>query len=210
MRWIPARLRATRSRYQRGGEQHGEDTSAAESKSSARTRAVIRGVAAALIRRSKLPLGIGAQRTLRGPSPWVGYRVDRSAQEVPRSHMQRSSSGSADTAFGQITPSPPTHYRNRLKKVQVVDGQGRVRVQLGKPAHLHRNSRWHDNSLQATGDVRRVVGRLGKGGTAWNEGSCGRGSHQGNQRVVTFVETEVGAPRRTSPTGHQRNASSTR
>ena len=92
----------------------------------------------------------------------------------------------------------------------MVDGQGRVRVQLGKPAHLHRNSRWHDNSLQATGDVRRVVGRLGKGGTAWNEGSCGRGSHQGNQRVVTFVETEVGAPRRTSPTGHQRNASSNR
>ena len=76
MRWIPARLRATRSRYQRGGEQHGEDTSAAESKSSARTRAVIRGVAAALIRRSKLPLGIGAQRILRGPSPWVGYRVE--------------------------------------------------------------------------------------------------------------------------------------
>ena len=81
---------------------------------------------------------------------------------------------------------------------------------LGEPDYHYRNSRWHDNSLQATGDVRRVVGRLGKGGTAWNEGSCGRGSHQGNQRVVTFVETEVGAPRRTSPTGHQRNASSTR
>ena len=80
---------------------------------------------------------------------------------------------------------------------------------LGEPAIHYRNSRWHD-SLQANGGVRRVVGRLGKGGTAWNEGSCGRGSHQGNQRVVTFVETEVGAPRRTSPTGHQRNASSTR
>ena len=80
---------------------------------------------------------------------------------------------------------------------------------LGEPDFHYRNSRWHD-SLQANGGVRRVVGRLGKGGTAWNEGSCGRGSHQGNQRVVTFVETEVGAPRRTSPTGHQRNASSTR
>ena len=34
---------------------------------------------------------------------------------------------------------------------------------LGEPDFHYRNSRWHD-SLQANGGVRRVVGRLGKGG----------------------------------------------
>ena len=34
---------------------------------------------------------------------------------------------------------------------------------LGEPACHCRTSRWHD-SLQANGGVRRVVGRLGKGG----------------------------------------------
>ena len=172
---------------------------------------MIRGVAAALIRRSKLPLGIGAQRILRGPSPWVGYRVEPvSTGGAPEPHAVFVCPVDLQIPFldelpQALRPTIGTGLR-RCKWSMVRDEFGT----LGEPDYHYRNSRWHDNSLQATGDVRRVVGRLGKGGTAWNEGSCGRGSHQGNQRVVTFVETEVGAPRRTSPTGHQRNASSTR
>ena len=166
MRWIPARLRATRSRYQRGGEQHGEDTSAAESKSSARTRAVIRGVAAALIRRSKLPLGIGAQRILRGPSPWVGYRVEPvSTGGAPEPHAVFVCPVDLQIPFLDELPQAlrPTSLSEQAYEGACGRWSGTSFGYWGSQFAYYRNSGWHD-SLQATGGVRRVVGRLGKGG----------------------------------------------
>ena len=151
---IPARRRATRRRHQRGRKQvicadPSGDTGSGSCVDT-QVQAATGNRSATNLARTK-PLGGLPRRTgQHGRCPGATCSV-------------RVSSGSADTVFGRVTPSPPTHYRNRLMKVHVVDGQGRVRVQLGKPAHLHRNSRWHD-SLQANGGVRRVVGRLGKGG----------------------------------------------
>ena len=125
---------------------------------------MIRGVAAALIRRSKLPLGIGAQRTLRGPSPWVGYRVDRSAQEVPRSHMQRSCvQWICRYRFWTSYPKPSDPLSEQAYEGACGRWSGTSFGYWGSQFAYYRNSRWHD-SLQANGGVRRVVGRLGKGG----------------------------------------------
>ena len=114
---IPARRRATRRRHQRGRKQvicadPSGDTGSGSCVDT-QVQATTGNRSATNLARTK-PLGGLPRRTgQHGRCPGATCSV-------------RVSSGSADTVFGRVTPSPPTHYRNRLKKVQVVDGQGQV------------------------------------------------------------------------------------
>ena len=114
---IPARRRATRRRHQRGRKQvicadPSGDTGSGSCVDT-QVQAATGNRSATNLARTK-PLGGLPRRTgQHGRCPGATCSV-------------RVSSGSADTVFGRVTPSPPTHYRNRLMKVHVVDGQGRV------------------------------------------------------------------------------------